>query len=243
MSLSFSLSGFARHRFTSSIIIFVHRFFADLFLAAFKCPLALCPKTFAVRSNARRHLRTHGITVPPNALNKNGQGRNQEEPFQVGVETPVVVDVQDPAAGDFIGEGAGTGSGGRPPKLRWVPPSLATRTNAPRLRSLSPTSDMADIDARDASFAGGIGDGNPNHTNFSSDAPIFTRRAPGLRIAPAPLPPAVPSADEGAADLNARFDERNSYAEAGTYPYHPDQVSRVLHNHHCFYTRMKENCN
>ena len=33
--------------------------------AAYKCPVPACPKTFAVRSNARRHLRIHG--VPPRA--------------------------------------------------------------------------------------------------------------------------------------------------------------------------------
>ncbi|KAL5523105.1 hypothetical protein ACEPAF_1372 [Sanghuangporus sanghuang] len=189
----------------------------------FKCPLALCPKTFAVRSNARRHLRTHGITVPPNAMNKNGQGRNQEEPFQVGFETPVVVDVQDPTAGGVVGEGAGASAGGRPPKLRWVPPSLATRTNAPRLRSLSPASDMADLDAQDVSMASGGGASSSGHTDLGSGSMMFSRRVPGLRIAPSPLPPAIPSSDEGAADLNARFEERNSYAETGTYPYHPDQ--------------------
>ena len=197
-------------------------------MSAFKCPLALCPKTFAVRSNARRHLRTHGITVPPNALNKNGQGRNQEEPFQVGFETPVVVDVQDPTAGGVIGDGASAGTGGRPPKLRWVPPSLATRTNAPRLRSLSPTSDMADIDAQDIPMSAGGGASGGGHAELDPGSLIFSRRVPGLRIAPSPLSPAIPSTDEGAADLNSRFEERNSYAEAGTYPYHPEQVCYSL---------------
>ncbi|KAI0049207.1 hypothetical protein FA95DRAFT_1456639, partial [Auriscalpium vulgare] len=31
----------------------------------FHCPLPSCPKAFAVRSNAKRHLRTHGIVPPP----------------------------------------------------------------------------------------------------------------------------------------------------------------------------------
>ncbi|KAI0066924.1 hypothetical protein BV25DRAFT_1765791, partial [Artomyces pyxidatus] len=27
----------------------------------FKCPIAACAKSFTVRSNAKRHLRTHGV--------------------------------------------------------------------------------------------------------------------------------------------------------------------------------------
>ena len=77
------------------------------------------------------------------------------------------------------------------------------------------------------------------------DPALFSSRTPGLRIAPNPLPPVGPDENEvsgsrdygprsgtsnDAGDLHARFDERNSYAEAGTYPYHPDQVS--VNNHH-----------
>lgn len=79
---------------------------------------------------------------------------------------------------------------------------------------------MADLDAQDVSMVPNGG----GHADLGLDVMMLGRRAPGLRIAPAPLPPALPSGEEGAADLNARFDERNSYSEAGTYPYHPDQV-------------------
>lgn len=267
--------------------------------------------------------------MPPSSLSKNG-GRNQEEPFHVGFETPVVIDVQDPAllssggnnsgsdGGGRLGrEGEGGGMGGRPTKLRWVPPSLATRSNAGRLRSLSPGSDMADLDPEDRlqeasrshpqlqahphvpshghlgaesglgihmSSTENMGMGMPPHMGIGSnmshegispgghthmnmnvnmsmrmnmsmganmnmdvgpDPALFSSRTPGLRIAPNPLPPVGPDENEvsgsrdygprsgtsnDAGDLHARFDERNSYAEAGTYPYHPDQVS--VNNHH-----------
>ncbi|KAI0037329.1 hypothetical protein FA95DRAFT_1529483, partial [Auriscalpium vulgare] len=33
----------------------------------YKCPIATCEKSFTVRSNAKRHLRTHGVVPPPAA--------------------------------------------------------------------------------------------------------------------------------------------------------------------------------
>ena len=258
---------------------------------AFKCPLALCPKTFAVRSNARRHLRTHGITIPPPSARS---GRTHDEGFRVGFETPVVIDVHDPAS-PFLTEEAGQsvrhdeipsedGSSslkrgdakGKKATFRWIPQSLAQRSNADRLRSISPGSDMADIDAElgplpsahasaaDSSSAPGSGtpaarDGDvvypafefshphdiarfepPNFQNEPAEdaKPLHLSQTPrqgleyrstvdraSLRVAPAPLPPAIPTDESGASDLHTRFEERNSLAEAGTHPYHPDQVS------------------
>ena len=172
----------------------------------------------------------------------------------MGFETPVVVDVQDPisasassaagfdATGGIAG-GAGAqgrgraGAGGppNPPKLRWVPPSLAQRTNAARLRSLSPASDMADVDGSgsDVPPLSASSAGTEYYSPLSASAGATGRRGSGnLKIAPAPLPPAAPPSDSdamaaAAANVHARFDERNSYAEAGTYPYHPSQVSRA----------------
>lgn len=212
-----------------------------------------------MRSNARRHLRTHGVTLPPGALG--GKGLH-EEAFTVGFETPVVVDVQDPIAIADAGGGHGfsganggsTGGRGRAgssgaPKLRWVPPSLAQRTNAARLRSLSPSSDMADVDgdvSAPAVTSGPLSAGTEFYHQVPGQSvdvrgrasPMVVRNAQRLKVAPAPLPPTMPlpSMDESvigmgmgmaAQDVHARFDERNSYAEAGTYPYHPSQVSRA----------------
>ena len=99
----------------------------------------------------------------PNPPSKNGAGgsgslaRNGgSPPFQVGFETPVVVDVHDATAlgssgSSSKGRGEGTGSSGTArgsgnagQKFRWVPPSLQDRANASRFRSVSPDSDMPD---------------------------------------------------------------------------------------------------
>ncbi|KAI0077361.1 hypothetical protein K474DRAFT_1556726, partial [Panus rudis PR-1116 ss-1] len=73
----------------------------------FKCPVPSCTKSFAVRSNAKRHLRTHGIF--PNAEHSNPPAQ-----FTVGFDEPIVSDP--PQVGKL------------PTKLRWVPQSLSTRT-------------------------------------------------------------------------------------------------------------------
>ncbi|KAG0706956.1 hypothetical protein DFH29DRAFT_1018529 [Suillus ampliporus] len=75
----------------------------------YKCPVPSCDKHFAVRSNAKRHLKTHGIN--PSLIEGPSQGSN----FTVGFEEPLVNHhVHDV---------------GRPPtRLRWMPHSLTTRT-------------------------------------------------------------------------------------------------------------------
>ncbi|CCL98227.1 uncharacterized protein FIBRA_00221 [Fibroporia radiculosa] len=80
----------------------------------YKCPIPTCTKSFAVRSNAKRHLRTHGIVPTPDHAN------TSPSQFTVGFETPLVSEVHD--------------VGKLPHKLRWVPQSLSTRTNADYLR-------------------------------------------------------------------------------------------------------------
>ncbi|KAI0642802.1 hypothetical protein C8Q79DRAFT_896184, partial [Trametes meyenii] len=74
----------------------------------FKCPIPTCTKSFAVRSNAKRHLRTHGIF--PSA----DHASTSPSQFTVGFDTPLVSEVHE--------------AGKLPSKLRWVPPSLATRS-------------------------------------------------------------------------------------------------------------------
>ncbi|KAG1761090.1 hypothetical protein EDD22DRAFT_980360 [Suillus occidentalis] len=80
----------------------------------FKCPVPSCDRHFAVRSNAKRHLKTHGIN--PSLMEGPSQGTN----FMVGFEEPLVNHhVHDT---------------GRPPtRLRWIPHSLATRTQPRRV--------------------------------------------------------------------------------------------------------------
>ncbi len=216
-----------------------------LIIPAFKCPLELCNKTFAVRSNARRHLKTHGITLPGDGDGKDDSGKDE---YHVGFEEPVVIDVHEFGDGDYStneGDGAGTGGRGqrgRPKQrreLRWVPPSLAGRTNAAKLRSLSPASDMADVDAPDGEDGEDEDDEDPSHPSTKSstrgrntrhpsavDLTFSQRRRPGLQVAPTPLSPVKPTDPAACADLDVKYEERDSYAEMGVYPYHPQQVSR-----------------
>ncbi|KAL4079495.1 hypothetical protein J3A83DRAFT_4043788, partial [Scleroderma citrinum] len=68
----------------------------------FKCTVLNCDKSFTVRSNAKRHLKTHGINpatceIPPTST------------YNVGFEQPVVNDVHD--------------TGTQPSRYRWITPS------------------------------------------------------------------------------------------------------------------------
>ncbi|OCH88418.1 hypothetical protein OBBRIDRAFT_698249, partial [Obba rivulosa] len=74
----------------------------------FKCPIPTCTKSFAVRSNAKRHLRTHGI------FPTSDHASASPSQFTVGFDPPVVSEVREVCK--------------LPSKLRWVPQSLATRT-------------------------------------------------------------------------------------------------------------------
>ncbi len=67
-----------------------------------------------MRSNAKRHLRTHGI------FPTSEHGSTSPSQFTVGFDTPLVSEVHE--------------AGKLPSKLRWVPPSLSTRTNVDYLR-------------------------------------------------------------------------------------------------------------
>lgn len=166
------------------------------------------------------------------------------------------------------------GKGKMAPKLKWVPQSLQSRANAARLRSMSPGSDMWDVDG-DAdgsseddeyehkelvSYQASPSTSQPYDTRHfdsssssrslprsaasststiprddyiyrrTSTVSSATRTGKAVRrhpVAPAPLPPVAPSSSRASADLTAKFEERNSYAEAGTHPYHPAQVRTI----------------
>ncbi|KAI0916027.1 hypothetical protein AcV5_003480 [Taiwanofungus camphoratus] len=87
----------------------------------YKCPIPTCTKSFAVRSNAKRHLRTHGI------FPSSDHASPSPSQFTVGFDTPMVSEVHE--------------VGKLPSKLRWVPQSLATRTNVDYLRDAQSDSD------------------------------------------------------------------------------------------------------
>ncbi|KAF4564536.1 hypothetical protein EYR40_010702 [Pleurotus pulmonarius] len=93
----------------------------------FPCTVQGCNKRFAVRSNAKRHLRTHGIIPSPCT--------NDPEP------TPYVVDFNDPV---ILPPSYSPQSQSLKGKLQWVPPSLATRTNVKSLRTCSEVDSESD---------------------------------------------------------------------------------------------------
>ena len=145
-------------------------------LLAFKCPIPTCTKSFAVRSNAKRHLRTHGI------FPTSDHPSTSPSQFTVGFDTPLVSEVHE--------------AGKLPSKLRWVPPSLSTRTNVDFLRS--------------------PGAGDP--TSDSEDE-FFQ---PSCPLLPLPLPPVTPSSPTW--NPEDQYEERNSYQQAESAPYISSQV-------------------
>jgi len=76
-------------------------------LIAYRCLVESCNKSFAVRSNAKRHLRTHGINPATETTSKTLE-------YSVGFETPMVSDVRQ--------------ANQVPVMLKWVPQSLTSRT-------------------------------------------------------------------------------------------------------------------
>ncbi|KAF8636907.1 hypothetical protein AX17_003158 [Amanita inopinata Kibby_2008] len=209
----------------------------------YPCTFPGCTRTFAVRSNAKRHLRTHGI-VPASAT-PSSSGASSSAPYIVGFSPPTIV--QPP-------EGAETHQMTRAPfTLKWMPPSLSSRTNAGKLRSVSDVEesdvDEDDNDEYDTLLKAGalIGEGN---LDFQAEESSKIKRVPNMSgrsalsiplraVVPTspPLPisatrytllnPCVPMRGTANSDCCARYEERNSFREASSHPYHPSQF-RVL---------------
>ncbi|KAI0631248.1 hypothetical protein C8Q77DRAFT_1062041 [Trametes polyzona] len=143
----------------------------------FKCPIPTCTKSFAVRSNAKRHLRTHGIY--PSAEHAS----TAPSQFTVGFDTPLVSEVHE--------------AGKLPTKLRWVPPSLASRSNIDYLRDAA----------------------------SDSEDEYFQPSCPLLPLPLPPVTPSEPSAGPWGGETDDRFvEERNSFAQADAAPYISSQV-------------------
>jgi len=119
--------------------VFFGTFSYTFYSKAYPCPFPGCNRNFGVRSNAKRHLRTHGVIPPQNS---------GTQPYVVDFSTPLVLE-QDARLGLNNGEGPGStmsdddrlegiphtqrsgrsGRGrGRQFKLRWMPPSSSTRS-------------------------------------------------------------------------------------------------------------------
>ncbi|KAF5379054.1 hypothetical protein D9615_005996 [Tricholomella constricta] len=161
-------------------------------LKPFPCGFAGCARTFTVRSNAKRHLRTHGVDTSVTR-------ESAAPPYVVGFDTPTVL----PSAS------APHEMSQMPYKLRWMPPSLSSRTKAQHLTTLS------DDDSEES-------DGGQEEEVLNSTVG-WGRRRSALSI---PFRAVVPSSSSGH-DPHVPFEERDSYADAPLYPYHPSQF-RIL---------------
>ena len=144
----------------------------SLSLTAYPCGFPGCTRSFGVRSNAKRHLRTHGV-IPTPATNSN----STDAPYIVGFCPPIIGVPQSSSSRHQLHSIEGGGGKDFPPlpggsrlpgdhnaanihhtqdhqgqsdvqqqhemmnsvptlKLRWMPPSLSTRTNAGSLREV-----------------------------------------------------------------------------------------------------------
>ncbi|KAJ3834468.1 hypothetical protein F5878DRAFT_589393 [Lentinula raphanica] len=93
----------------------------------FSCAYPGCERTFTVRSNAKRHLRTHGIH-PEDAIADSMIPRSTASEYEVSFDEPVVQQVDHELTSVV-------------PRLRWMPPSLSSRENASSLKSIPEDSD------------------------------------------------------------------------------------------------------
>jgi hypothetical protein len=147
--MRFSPSGLRTHmnthtnfrRVSSSLSGFLHCQFDKL--SAFPCLFPGCPRTFTVRSNATRHLRTHGTDA------SNQGSASTPSSYTVGFNTPTIAPSTLPSSDEVHN---------RPVKLRWTPNLTATNTDTPNMGSDDDDSDddvheseFGDVDSRSAS--------------------------------------------------------------------------------------------
>lgn len=194
----------------------------------FACSYPGCTRTFGVRSNAKRHLRTHGInpSVPQDG---------DIPPYIVDFNTPIVsisqnLEHHQPNGGmqhqtiqPFF-------------RLRWVPPSLAHCTNAASLKPVSPndscSEDENDSDPENAGLQSGGSTLSLLPIPLQAVEPTVVRLSRPVTFnspsssSSADSPSALPTPSFGVASFDAnniQYEERNSYAETGSRPYHPSQ--------------------
>ena len=100
--------------------------FSSICFSAFPCTYPGCNRTFSVVSNAKRHMRTHGLGVSPE------EADTSSIPYVVGFEEPVVAGLPD----QVVANGDG-GTGSRQPfRLRWIP--LSEEAGLPEMSRSAP---------------------------------------------------------------------------------------------------------
>ena len=111
---------------------------------AFPCGFPGCNRRFGVRSNAKRHLRTHGVVPTTPAANLS----STDAPYVVGFCPPMILVPQSSSHQQSQLHSVEGGEDFSPDmnmaniqpqsqvRLRWMPPSLTTRTNAGSLREV-----------------------------------------------------------------------------------------------------------
>ncbi|KAF8635463.1 hypothetical protein AX15_000438 [Amanita polypyramis BW_CC] len=207
----------------------------------YPCTFPGCTRKFAVRSNAKRHLRTHGVIPAPTATTSS-PGSSSTVPYVVGFNPPTIVEPSE-AETHQMKRGPFT--------LKWMPPSLSAMMNASKLRTISDVEE-SDIDEEDDEYdellvrrASSTEEENVIFRNQQGEKAIKRelnrsgRLALSIPLRPVvPTSPSLPLPTSRCAPLNlpnplcggvnyeccARYEERNSFREAGSHPYHPSQV-------------------
>lgn len=217
-----------------------------------------------MRSNAKRHLRTHGINPAPAATSSSfgassGASSGPTAPYVVGFNPPTVI--QPP-------EGEAHQMRRAPVTLKWMPPqSLSNTSNAARLRPISAVED-SDADDDDNEYdelltlSSNTREDSTGPQTEGGGSIRVSKKGPngdGRSALSIPLHPVVPtvpplplhtvrcvpfdltiSSCRGGgggggggvnSDCYARYEERNSFSEAGSHPYHPSQVCIQTHRH------------
>lgn len=105
---------------------------------AFACTYPGCTRSFSVVSNARRHMRTHGLGVSVD------DGDQAAIPYVVGFEDPMVLDQPDVLSM----QGVGSPSRSHPFRLRWIPLGASMQQKV-----------VADAAAKSVKVGGGDGNG------------------------------------------------------------------------------------
>ncbi|KAG9309951.1 hypothetical protein JVU11DRAFT_9983 [Chiua virens] len=147
----------------------------------YKCIVPNCEKSFAVRSNAKRHLRTHGI-------NPSSPDLLSIPRYTVGFEEPMVTQVHD--------------AGRQPSRYRWIPhnlpphdhvrsrqgllssglggsipPGLTFQSSMSSATSTSTLSNGSDDDY-DNAMSSNVADAHQHQGDFSRDTDDYSRSSP-----------------------------------------------------------------